>query len=165
MLPSENTAWVENGNGNPHIEQYVEVDMAAEIDSLNEILYEKYSVKSDREKWMVDQFVIFLSEKIELETEKAHARVIKQVVALLINAKNAKLQSYGLAFASGLEHLAGLTMTDAAKRLHVTKAAVSKVTVKACEFLGLNRSRYMKTEKAAEAYRVRAIEVHRRNGH
>jgi hypothetical protein len=56
-------------------------------------------------------------------------------------------------------------MIAIAKRHGLTRAAVSKRCIELSERLGVKNPRPMKTERAREIYRDRAVEVHRRAGH
>lgn len=160
-LSQQTVAFVENGNGDAQREQFVETDLAAELDRLEDVLLERFGKLPTHEA--IKAIATWHQEVLEAESQKTQARIFRGCISLLINCKTPKLLAHGMAFASGLQCLIGLTMTEASVKLGVTKAAVSKVTVKVCDMFGLPRSRYMKTEKAAEAYRKRAIEVHRRN--
>jgi hypothetical protein len=75
------------------------------------------------------------------------------------------LPSWGLKFAANLHGAQGKTMTHVAKRLKVTKAAVSKAANKWADDLRLPRSAYMKSEQARKSYSDERKRHHWRHEH
>jgi hypothetical protein len=141
-------------------EQFTVFDPAQEIDTLNDILLEE-TMGMNREK-MGEYYVQYFTKREEELEVRTKAKTLRQSFGLYLSTKNAKLTSFGIMFAMGFQDLCGLTMTEAAKKLNVTKAAVSKAAVKAAKILDIERSRYMKSEKACEAYRQRQLEINRK---
>ncbi len=142
------------------VEAFINFDPADELDTIVDQLLEN-TMGMDRQKSTV--FIVnYFEAIIEKIQEKAKAKAIQGCVGFLIRAKNAKLAAYGIAYAAGLQELSGLSMTSASMQLKVTKAAISKSAIQAADILGLPRSRYMKSEKASEAYRERQLEINRK---
>lgn len=149
---------VKQGKG--HIEPFINFNPADELDTMVDELLEA-TIGMDREKSTV--FIVkYFEAIIEKTQERTKAKAIQGCVGFLIRAKNAKLAAYGIAYAAGLQELSGLSMTSASIDLKVTKAAISKSAIQAADILGLPRSRYMKSEKASEAYRERQLELNRK---
>jgi hypothetical protein len=70
------------------------------------------------------------------------------------------LSAWGLKFAANLNGAQGKTMTHVAKRLGVTRAAVSKAANKWGDALQLPRSAYMKSEQARKVYAQERMRNH-----
>jgi hypothetical protein len=90
--------------------------------------------------------------------------VIQKLIGELIVDRNPALAIECLALTSGIAY-EGSSMIAIAKRHGLTRAAVSKRCIELSERLGVKNPRPMKTERAREIYRDRAVEVHRRAGH
>jgi hypothetical protein len=89
---------------------------------------------------------------------------LQRLIGELIVDKNPRLAIEVLALVSGIAY-EGSSMIAIAKRHGLTRAAVSKRCIELSERLGVKNPRPMKTERAREIYRDRAVEVHRRAGH
>ena len=103
----------------------------------------------------------------EQEISEADLRVcevIQKLIGELIVDRNPALAIECLALVSGIAY-EGNSMIAIAKRHGLTRAAVSKRCIELSERLGVKNLRPMKTERAREIYRDRAVEVHRRAGH
>jgi hypothetical protein len=89
--------------------------------------------------------------------------VIQKLIGELIVDRNPALAIECLALTTGIAY-EGNSMIAIAKRHGLTRAAVSKRCIELSERLGVKNPRPMKTERAREIYRDRAVEVHRREG-
>jgi hypothetical protein len=89
---------------------------------------------------------------------------LQKLIAELIVDKNPRLAIEVLALTTGIAY-EGNSMIAIAKRHGLTRAAVSKRCIELSERLGVKNPRPMKTERARQIYRDRAIAVHRRAGH
>jgi len=76
-----------------------------------------------------------------------------RMVDWIITAKNKAVAVWQVAFAVGLNCCQGTSMTEVAKGLGVTKAAISKGAREFCEQNHLEPSFYMKSEEASKSYR------------
>ena len=133
------------------------VDMAAETDTFGETLAESLGI--DVEK--ANHLALWLEEEIEQRALSFRARDLNRISGVFIDSKNPKLFSAGLAFAANLASLNGLgTQAEYARRLGLTRAAMSKATKFWQRFLGLPPSPHMKSSQACEHYRKKAREDH-----
>jgi hypothetical protein len=89
---------------------------------------------------------------------------LQKLIGELIVDRNPALAIECLALTTGIAY-EGNSMIAIAKRHGLTRAAVSKRCIELSERLGVKNLRPMKTERAREIYRDRAVEVHRRAGH
>jgi hypothetical protein len=147
-----------------------EIGWASEIDTLEDELREMFSNLSPNE--MIHQFALYHQNVLQSEAKFEQSRVlaetlrlIRKIFGIILIRSNPILQTYGIAFATGLDLLNGMTMTEAATRCSpkVSRAAVSKVTKEWQRVLNFPSSRYMKSEKACEAYSKTQKENHWRN--
>lgn len=90
-------------------------------------------------------------------------RILRHLVADLIDAANMRLTIECLAIALGLSAYNGDSMTSVAKRCGVTRAAVSKRCVDITKRLKVLPSRAMRSVKARKVYRKSQIDQHLRN--
>ena len=124
-------------------------DLGARIDTLADEIAEKFGIA---ERTAVP-LAGFLARAIEREALVYKAMLFQKVCGEFLNAKNPKLLAAGLAFAANLAALNGLkSQRDYARRIHVTPAALSKVTKKWQRELGLTTSAHMKNEAACQSY-------------
>ncbi len=79
--------------------------------------------------------------------------LLRRLVGELISQDNARLSLECLALVTGLAY-DGDSMTDIARRHHVTRAAVSKRCVELTQALNLKPSRAMRSLKARQSYRT-----------
>jgi hypothetical protein len=98
------------------------------------------------------------------EADLRVCEVIQKLIGELIVDRNPALAIECLALTTGIAY-EGNSMIAIAKRHGLTRAAVSKRCIELSERLGVKNPRPMKTERAREIYRDRAVEVHRRAGH
>lgn len=91
-------------------------------------------------------------KQIQTARESALALNIRAIVAMFMSPGNLSLRAWALAFAAGLDAAEGRSMTEVARELKVTRAAVSKETNRWADLLNLPRSRYLKSEQARESY-------------
>jgi hypothetical protein len=89
---------------------------------------------------------------------------IIRIVSEILGGGNAALATECLALATGVAY-EGASESAIAQKFGITRAAVSKRCIELSERLGVKNLRPMKTERAREIYRDRAVEVHRRAGH
>ena len=80
----------------------------------------------------------------------------------IVDGKNT-LPGWSLKFAAELSGAQGKTMTAVAKRLKVSKSAVSKAANRWADELKLPRSRYMKSGRAREVYSEERTKNHWRH--
>lgn len=78
--------------------------------------------------------------------------VLRRLVGELLQQSNSKLAIECLALVTGLSYSGG-TMTELAKRHHITRAAVSARCVGLMKALNLRPSRGMRSERVRDAYR------------
>ncbi len=78
--------------------------------------------------------------------------LLRRLVGELISQNNARLSLECLALVTGLSY-EGDSMTEIARRHHVTRAAVSKRCVELTQALNLKPSRAMRSLKARQSYR------------
>jgi hypothetical protein len=90
-------------------------------------------------------------------------RILRHLVADLIDAENTRLTIECLAASLGLSAYNGDSMTSIAKRCGVTRAAVSKRCVDITKRLKVLPSRAMRSVKARNIYQKAQIEQHRKN--
>jgi hypothetical protein len=97
------------------------------------------------------------------EADLRVCEALQKLIAELIVDKNPRLAIEVLALTTGIAY-EGNSMIAIAKRHGLTRAAVSKRCIELSERLGVKNPRPMKTERAREIYRDRAIAVHREAG-
>jgi hypothetical protein len=90
-------------------------------------------------------------------------RILRHLVADLLDEDNTRLTVECLAIALGLSAYNGDSMTDIAQRCGVTRAAVSKRCVDITNRLKVLPSRAMRSVKARRVYRKAQIKQHLRN--
>jgi hypothetical protein len=90
-------------------------------------------------------------------------RILRHLVADLIDAENMRLTIECLAASLGLSAYNGDSMTSIAKRCGVTRAAVSKRCVDITKRLKVLPSRAMRSMKARKIYRKSQIKQHLKN--
>jgi hypothetical protein len=90
-------------------------------------------------------------------------RILRHLVADLIDAENMRLTIECLAASLGLSAYNGDSMTSIAKRCGVTRAAVSKRCVDITKRLKVLPSRAMRSVKARKIYQRAQIQQHLRN--
>lgn len=90
-------------------------------------------------------------------------RILRHLVADLIDAENMRLTIECLAASLGLSAYNGESMTSIAKRCGVTRAAVSKRCVDITKRLKVLPSRAMRSEKARKIYHKAQIKQHLKN--
>jgi hypothetical protein len=90
-------------------------------------------------------------------------RILRHLVADLIDEANMRLTIECLAISLGLSAYNGDSMTSIAKRCGVTRAAVSKRCVDITKRLKVLPSRAMRSTKARKIYRKAQIKQHLRN--
>jgi len=90
-------------------------------------------------------------------------RILRHLVADLIDEANMRLTIECLAASLGLSAYNGDSMTSIAKRCGVTRAAVSKRCVDITKRLNVLPSRAMRSVKARKIYQKAQIEQHLRN--
>jgi hypothetical protein len=98
------------------------------------------------------------------EADLRVCEALQKLIGELIVDRNPALAIEVLALTTGIAY-EGNSMIAIAKRHGLTRAAVSKRCIELSERLGVKNLRPMKTERAREIYRDRAVEVHRRAGH
>lgn len=104
---------------------------------------------------------VYMKRQIEIESAKRESRAIVTIAAAFLNATNAKLLAGGLAFASDLALTAGLgTMQDWARKIAVSRAAVSKVAKWWQRQLGLPTGSHMRDPEKCRAYSEAQLEKH-----
>lgn len=169
-MMQDNTAWVERGDGKFQRESIVNIDLAEELDTATDKAMERFDPQTERERKMVLQFVAFHQEVLEREFKFEQSRVlietlrlIRKIFGIMVVRQNPLLQTYGIAFATGLDFLNGISMTEAAKKCSVTRAAVSKSAKEWQRVLNFPPSRHMKSEEACKSYSKTQTENHWRH--
>ena len=73
---------------------------------------------------------------------------LEEIVGFLIEKESKSTAVWGLAFCIGTKHLEGRSMTQIAKDLGISRAAISKQATLACRILNLPASPYMAPKRA-----------------
>ena len=124
-------------------------DYATEIDSEEERIAELADIPLSKAKIIC----VYMQQRIEQEAAKRESKAIVTIAAAFLNATNSKLLAGGLAFASDLALTAGLgTMQDWARKIAVSRAAVSKVAKWWQRQLGLPTGSHMRDPEKCRAY-------------
>lgn len=127
------------------------VDVAKLLDTLSEKIAEKFSLPSA----VAVPLAGFMARTIELESLRYKGILFDTVCGEFLLAKNTKLLAAGLSFAANLGALNGIkSQRKFAKSIHVTPAALSKVT-KAWQIkLGLPPSPHQKSQASCLKYKA-----------
>lgn len=105
-----------------------------------------------------------IQEKVDAEVSLQVGIAIQKIVGVFLSTPNAKVSAGGLAFAAGLSALNGLnSQTAYAKRIGLTKSAISKSVRFWKHLLDLPENPHMKTEKACSSYSSAQTQNHWRN--
>jgi hypothetical protein len=96
------------------------------------------------------------------ELAKSFISKLDEMIYLMLKHSPKDCTIWGLAFAIGSKHLSGRSMTQVAKDIGVTKAAISKHARYLIDVLNLPTSPYMKSEDSIESYRQSALNYHKR---
>jgi hypothetical protein len=97
------------------------------------------------------------------EADLRVCEALQKLIGELIVDRNPALAIECLALTTGIAY-EGNSMIAIAKRHGLTRAAVSKRCIELSERIGVKNPRPMKTERAREIYRGRAVAVHREAG-
>lgn len=95
-----------------------------------------------------------VDERVSVEVANAVWEAVSRFAMETSQHRNPKVTLCAFCFAAGLYVNQGMSITELAESLGVTKQALSKRIVKFTEQLGLPPSRGMKSEKARESYRA-----------
>jgi hypothetical protein len=124
-------------------------DLVAELDRLSDELIEKFGLPAA----VALDLSLFIVSMIETKSISYKAWLFGKVCGEILNAKNTKLCVAGLAFASNLASLSGISsIRKYAKQIHVSPEAVSKVKRKWQETLDLPDSPHSKDAAARAKY-------------
>lgn len=86
------------------------------------------------------------------EAAKRFAFILNRALLMIMTAKSPRLAAWQVAYAVSAPVCEGVTMTDRAKTLRVTRAAMSKGAKQFQRACGLKPSSYMKSEQSTAAY-------------
>ncbi len=101
----------------------------------------------------VQELIILISNHVHAEQIKKFSQALNRMTSELISAPNVRLACAGLIYALGSDSVNSLgTMAQAAKRLCVTRASVSKSTQQWRELLGSWCSRHVKSNDLRKKY-------------
>lgn len=147
------SAWVGDS-----LEQAYEPDLASEIDTEEEILADLLGINPAQARrvmaWQQEE-----SKKVATEHREAFGRVI----AFLLQGKNLPVMVHALAFAAGLDQLNGKkSQAQIARELGVTRALVSHYVVGFADILGVQVTKFRKSESSREKFRE--AQLNRRRG-
>jgi hypothetical protein len=135
-------------------EASVTVDMALLFDTVPDFLREKMGLTLGQ--------AVLVSEWhgsiVKVHGVAYQAWLVGKLVAGLLNAENVRLAAGGLAFATNLDGLNGMsTMTAWARKTNLSRAAVSKTTKWWQRELKMVRSVHMKSARACTNYSRAAV--------
>jgi hypothetical protein len=126
-----------------------DTDYALEIDKPEEILADEFGIPATA----AIKILAWHQREVISAVEKEKADYLQIIVGGLLSAKNPKLNSAGLAFASNLAALNGLPcQREYARQIHVSPSAISKVVRAWSRVLGLRPSAHQKSEEACQKY-------------
>jgi predicted transcriptional regulator len=146
-------AWVGDS-----LEGAYEPDLASEIDSEEEILADLLGITPAQalrvKAWQHEE-----SKKVAAEHREAFGRVI----AFLLQGKNLPVMVHALAFAAGLDQLNGKkSQAQIARELNCTRALVSHYVVGFADILGVQVTKFRKSQSSREKFRE--AQLNRRRG-
>jgi mannose/fructose-specific phosphotransferase system component IIA len=146
-------AWVGDS-----IEGAYEPDLASEIDSEEEILADLLGI-TPAQALRVQAWHEQECKKVAGEHREAFGRVI----AFLLQGKNLPVMVHALAFAAGLDQLNGKkSQAQIARELNCTRALVSHYVVGFADILGVQVTKFRKSESSREKFRE--AQLNRRRG-
>ena len=133
-----------------------EPDIAAEIDSEEEILADELGVTIKQAR----QILIIIEQKRHMAIAVAMAKTI----GFILSGGNPIAKIYGIAFAAGLDELNGLhSQAEAARKINVTRALLSHYVLCARDALGISVFKYRKSDSCRETYRKTQIKINHPN--
>ena len=133
-----------------------EIDMAAEIDSEEEILADEISARGNR---ITLKQAYYVKSLIETATVRQQARIVATVVDMVATSRNPSLACDCLSMAAGLDLGTGVkTQTDLAKAHGVTRALVSHYVVRFRDSLSggvvtLDNFKFRKSNASREVFK------------
>ena len=137
-----------------YIEAHVDATVADEVaqrnDNLTGELRDQFGLDADH----ADAIAQWHCQRCRQASTASRAKDLALLIEVLLTRPNPKLAGAGMSYAAGLDSINGKTMTETARELGVTRAAVSKESNFWSDTLGLPRSRYMKSARARRAYRT-----------
>jgi len=114
-----------------------------------------------------EEFTLHEIEQSDPNLYREAALRFMSLLHYVINRMPDSVEKWGIAFATASPICNGLSMTVIAKRLGVSRAAISHEARKCCSSCGLPASSYMKSDKASvaarKARRKAVIEIHNKN--
>jgi hypothetical protein len=118
-------------------------------DSEGDVIAEALDLSDDAAAQIRD----WIEAKVAEETEKRVSASIQRIVSVFLSAPNVRIAAGGLAFAAQLSALNGIgTQTEYARKIGVSKGAISKSTRFWKELLNLPSNPHMKSDPACESY-------------
>lgn len=136
-------------------------DLTATLDSLlDNVIEETRGMVS--EEAVAIAFERFKDSLLSADIDGIVIERLQIIVGIILDTKNLKLTALGLAYAYNLGLLNGAPMRSMEKKLMVTRAAISKETVRMQKMTNVHPSRYMKSPAAQVAYSKRQTEVYLR---
>ena len=153
-----NPTVVSDHNGSRDPEEYAEAstgstvteDVAERNDSLSGELQDAFQLDAEQ----ADAIAQWHCRRCQEASTTARAHDLVRLIEVLLTRQNPRLAAAGMAYAAGLDGIAGKPMTETARELSVTRQAVSKEANFWSDALKLPRSRYMKSARARVAYRT-----------
>ena len=146
-------AWVGDS-----LEGAYEPDLASEIDSEEEILADLLGITPSQ--------ALRVKAWHEQECKKVggeHREAFGRVIAFLLQGKNLPVMVHALAFAAGLDQLNGKkSQAQIARELNCTRALVSHYVVGFADILGVQVTKFRKSESSREKFRE--AQLNRRRG-
>ena len=106
------------------------------------------------------RFAQWQQSTMDSQLQEARAEVTRLIASWFAQPHNSQVRWVSLAFAAGLEIVEGVTMTQAARVLGVSRSAISKEANHWADVLHLPRSRYMKSQVAREKYHDDKLRKH-----
>jgi hypothetical protein len=153
---NDNQAFERDGT----IVQSVEVDFAEHCDSLHDALRDLARLTADQAALILD----WHRARIEHEGRWQTAQALRRFASFFSRDRNPAVQGLAMAMAFQLDGwLDDGSMSDAAERLGVTKAYISKAVDEWREAFDLPRSSYQKPQATVQSYRQSATTNHWRN--
>lgn len=147
------SAWVGDS-----LEGAYETDMAAEIDTEEEILADLLGINPAQARR-----VMAWQQEESKKVARGHREAFGRVIAFLLQGKNLPVMVHALAFAAGLDQLNGKkSQAQIARELGVTRALVSHYVVGFADILGVQVTKFRKSESSREKFRE--AQLNRRRG-
>ena len=134
-------------------EAFYQPDLAREIDTEEEILADLLGITPTQARRVMvwnDQE----KKKVATEVASEHQEAFGRVIAFLLQGKNLPVMVHALAFAAGLDQLNGKkSQAQIARELDVTRSLVSHYVTGFADILGVQVTKFRKSEASREKFR------------